>query len=218
MAPTTLGERLAQSIRLEQENTREAAERAAREASDNAMHEYRTVARFFESAQKAFMQGIEAGKPTKSLEIVVGTRGLGDAKNTEVYGILKMFESADKPRITQPNHPFHSLWCEFLEWARTNGLEPTWDYRWDGGGVHSWWVLGVKPLTPAAAAQPWTNPNDVTKQHTYCLHVLGSVVYAYLDASRALEALNREPQAQEHLARFSALRVKCQALSAQLGL
>lgn len=56
----------------------------------------------------------------------------------------------------------------------------------------------------ASGASPWAgefvNPNDVRVQHSYCLHVLASTQYAYLQMVQLLRARAHDPEVAKFLA------------------
>ncbi len=145
--PQSLGEQLAYNLAQEKSNTAAAAGNAALHTSPEALAKLTTVARFFESARSFFEQSIPAGVPQRKLHIVVGTTSPGCGQHQDVYTALEMWSTTtDEPRIVQSSHWLHALWSDFLFWANSVGLQPVWTYCWDGGGMHSWYQLSVKPL------------------------------------------------------------------------
>ena len=216
----SLGAKLAQTIDDEKRGTRAAAERAASRTSAQDLREFRQVADFFDKARAFFTKGIKAGTPLKKLEFIVGTEAVGKSSHAKVYSILSMWDSSDAPRITQPKHAMHALWAEFTTWAEANGLEARWEYRHDGAGINSWFALLVKPSATAlagAAAPEFVNPNDVTVQHNYCLHVLNSTLHGYLNAVKVLQALQGHPVADAHLIKYEKLIAASRVLHEKLN-
>lgn len=45
---------------------------------------------------------------------------------------------------------YFSIWVEFQDWCASNGLQPRWDYCWDGGGMSSWYILKIEPAADVA--------------------------------------------------------------------
>lgn len=215
MTQPTLGNILSQTQQEEHQNTRDAALRKATAQSQEELENFRRVDAFFEEARKFFTEGIVNRVPVKQLCLTVGTERPGKSSYAGVYSALALYESYDPPRITQPKHKFHSLWAEFLAWANSNGLQPKWVYCHDGGGMHSWFELKVEPLATLKAAV-FVNPNDVRRQHAYCLHVLHSTSLGLLKAADALAALQGHPVANDALTKLEPLLVSTRKVVSDL--
>lgn len=82
---------------------------------------------------------------------------LGDWKNDIIYAI----DNGHEPKFVRlpryvndystgsiglPKHLHHDLILPFQEWATAEGLELVINDAWDGGGMESWWEIGVRSL------------------------------------------------------------------------
>lgn len=213
----SLGEILAQTQQAEKDNTRHAAERQARQESEEALQKFQVVEKFFESAKAFFEDGIRQQIAVRKLSIMVGSEFRGSSDNVEVADILRLHSASGKdPECTKSGRYF-SLWQDFAFWCAQCGLAPKWVYEWDGGGMSSWYRLKVEPAPAISAASRFVNPNDVRKHHAYCLHVLGSTVDGLLKAERALQALRTYPIAAATLRDLDTLLVATEAIHQQLN-
>lgn len=148
MTKLSLGARLAANNAEAEAQTRAWAEKAAAAKSAEELAKFEAVANLFDEAQIFFTDGILAGKTVKSLRLQVGQAAIGDSKYMAAYNALGMYSWYQKKEdsyITKPS-PYFCLWRDFKAWAAENDLEAYWIYRYDGGGVHSWFELAVRPV------------------------------------------------------------------------
>lgn len=150
MSNMSLGARLAKNISEEDRNTREAAERKAALESAEGRANFKTIEDFFIGCEKYFTAGILAGTPTKKLLVIVGTPAIGNSQNSEVYSLLRLYDSSNPPKVTKPNHLYYGLWLDFVQWATQNELVAEWQYTHDGVGLLSWYHLVIKPAINSA--------------------------------------------------------------------
>ncbi len=218
MEPLSLGARLSRHLSEEKQNTRAAAEREALAQSEAALQAFQRVAHFFNTAKEFFTDGITAGTPSRKLFIMVGTPYREKGDNADIYQLLKLYDSANPPRITQPKHLYHSLWADFQAWAANNGLVPEWKYQYDGGGMSSWYELRVAPAQPAPyALDTALAQQDVRGNHAHCLSALRSTTEGLLDAVTALEDRPQSPSSRRALERLRPLAQFARQLRSQLN-
>ncbi|MNR71902.1 hypothetical protein D3C71_25810 [compost metagenome] len=140
MSTTTLGATLAATIEDEQARTLEAARRKAAGQSEKAQRELQTVEDFFAKAKQHFIDGIVKRIPSDKLGILVGQTPQR-SENTTIYSLLKLYNGRGST--------FFPVIKAFEDWAASEGLEVKWVYEHDGGGVHAWYTLTVKPRVAA---------------------------------------------------------------------
>jgi hypothetical protein len=150
--PLDLGALLANTRQQEKDNTREAAERAARQTSQAALEAFNEVAAFFAEAKGFFTDAIRQRLPSRQVEVLVGdTRRASTQLATRTYHHLSLWANSVAPRVLERHHPMHCLWADFEQWALDAGLQPSWQYRHDGCGMESWWALRVDPAADAVS-------------------------------------------------------------------
>ncbi len=221
MTQPSLGQRLAQTQAEEKARTVASQRNAARHLSEDDLKRFNQVFSFFDDAKHFFEQAILDQTPTTQLRIQVGRTGpQGSASHMAVYQTLRGWDyDGNELRSLKGGGAFASLWTDFQAWARSQGLVAQWQYAHDGGGMESWWYLRVTPDSAALAGAPAVAVvpgNDVRLSHAYSLHVLGSVLHGYRDATRALGALQGHPVAQAHLSKYKDLIQTVHLLHADL--
>lgn len=112
-------------------------------ASEAERKEHAVIRDFLEKCRTFFITQITNQEPTKHLFVLMGRTG----HKTENYDAYSLFEfTANGTGIVSPKFKYTSLWLDFVGWAKEQGLEPRWQYCWDGGGDNSWYTLTVVPL------------------------------------------------------------------------
>lgn len=146
-----LGELLSQNIQREKQAATDSAAALDQQRTEEARRTFLVGKRFFDDARDYFTQGIVAREPVKSLYRQVGGKhysAAGVECHAEFSQVLQGYQYSDEKRGPNSLHDpkrFASLWHEFQQWAREQGLVATWHYCYDGGGMDSWWQLRVAP-------------------------------------------------------------------------
>ena len=141
-----LGAILAQTAINEKNHSKALAKQRAGAESAQALHEFKLMEQFFESARQTFTEKILARVDTSKIGVLVGHTG-STSENDEVSSLLRLY-SQTAPEVTLMNSRFASLWVEFTGWATEQGLKVFWEHEHDGVGVHSWYNLKVKLPMP----------------------------------------------------------------------
>ena len=145
MQPKTLGQLLAQTKHQEENHSLELAEARANAKNEEARKRWNLIKDFYENAKVVLTKQIQDRIPTKKLGVLVVQTGT-DSQNIDVYNYYGWY--GKEARIS-PQNETYPLWKAFCEWAHDQDLVPVWDYQWDGGGVHSWYILRLTPIPPA---------------------------------------------------------------------
>lgn len=138
----SLGAQLAATVKAEKDNTEDLARLRAAQQGAEAAAKYRAVEVAYDDAKQTITLQILSRKPTRELGVMVGFDG-SKRRHDAAYSALELFRGLDL--ATGKRSPYFPLWRAFSEWAHGQGLEPEWHSCWDGGGIHSWYVLRVKP-------------------------------------------------------------------------
>ncbi|MBC8739778.1 hypothetical protein F6X40_23990 [Paraburkholderia sp. UCT31] len=138
MSSHTLGERLRSILADQEARSLEALRRRAAAEGELEVVALERVEAFFGAVRETVIAQIEAGRAPKPF-------ALGQADTREVARVLGVSSWSQTAGIVEPRHKYHSVWLDFSEWLKSNGLEATWKYDWDNGGIHSWFNLTVKP-------------------------------------------------------------------------
>lgn len=146
--PQTLADILNETAQREKSHEiRLAAERANTESAE-AARDWKLAETFFQTARETFTRLITTRVPIKEVGILVGNTG-SRSENNDIYSLFQLYSQKDSSTFFRPTSKYFPLWNEFSSWAKSQGLEVVWEYQWDGGGIHSWYVLQVKALPSA---------------------------------------------------------------------
>lgn len=108
------------------------------------------VTAFYETAKTEFEAQIRAGK--SKIQIMVGSEYQGKSSHAEVEQLLLAGQYGRQMGLTQivsnPKHAYYPLWKAFSGWASKQGLDASFEYDYDGGGMSSWHHLTVKASKP----------------------------------------------------------------------
>jgi hypothetical protein len=146
-----LGEMLAHNIKREKQAAEDSAAALEQMRTEEARRIFNTAKRFFDDARTFFINGITNGEEVAKLFVQVGGArysGFRGDTHQEFDRVLEGYQYKDEklgPTSLHDPKRFASLWHEFQQWARENGLIAKWHYAWDGGGMESWWLLKVEP-------------------------------------------------------------------------
>lgn len=147
-----LGDVLRERIDAQAQKTADGDLAKAQEAGRLAKANFEAVTSFFENVKVQLVKAITEGK-TKH-EVLIGRSDTGN-HNAKIHGLLLPGgDQQDMQKgLERPSHPFHGTWTEFVQWAAEENLAVKLDYRWDGGGMHSWNALVIQPA-PVPAPKP----------------------------------------------------------------
>jgi hypothetical protein len=141
----TLGEKLAinQALKNSQDTAYLKAQAAAQEEEN--LRKFKLVQDFFDQAKVTITAAIEKGETGVAIQT-----GLthSNVANMEVHTLLRAGCSGNDlaALLSFKTHPYFCLWRDFTGWGASEGLVLKFDYRWDGGGMHSWDVLICTPV------------------------------------------------------------------------
>ena len=142
----TLGAILAETAQNEKNHSSALAAQRAGEQSAKALHEFKLVERFFNSARQTFTEKIVLRVDSSKIWVLVGNTG-SKQDNDDVASLLRLYTQTP-PAVTLSTGRFASLWVEFTTWATEQGLNVVWSYEHDGVGLNSWYHLKVTPPLP----------------------------------------------------------------------
>lgn len=149
---SNLGQLLRQNDELEQTNPVEAARLRAKRKGEKAIRDFGVVEALFEGAKSFFIKQINDGLTTAEIKYLVGTASRGVSQHDAAYSALGLFNSpktGDKDLgevLASRKDDLAPLCQRFNAWAANEGLKAFWVYEHDGGGMHAWYHLRVKPL------------------------------------------------------------------------
>lgn len=144
-----LGEKLHRNrVELEGAKTQAEAKERAKKAAECARKE-KAIREFLDTTKKLIVNNIEAGNDIRRYPISSRFR----YENGFSLGTSKW---------NPMTHP--SIWNEFVQWGRENGLNVTAEHDHDGGGMDSWDVIVIAPATPFDKGIP---PNADERRDLY---------------------------------------------------
>ena len=123
-----LGDKLKSTIAAREEAARMAEEEKRRQADAKNRRERAKILEWLRDWKGDVIHAIENGHEPKPFR-------LPEYVNDYSTGSIGL-----------PKHPHHDLILPFQEWAATEGLELRITDNWDGGGMESWWEIGVRSL------------------------------------------------------------------------
>lgn len=148
---TPLGKKLAANILAQQNAKRDAALAQALLNSEMDKKEFKAVSDFFAEVKEAVSTAIQQGAAFNDLKILVGARKTDKAllHASPVVSELLRPHSYNKSGLLalQKNGRFEAIAYEFESWAKSELLEPIWNYEHDGVGIYSWFSMTFKPAS-----------------------------------------------------------------------
>jgi hypothetical protein len=142
---TTLGERLKARETREEADKIAKLQRESAEAGEKALEDLHAVQEYFDRVKANIIADIMGDRPVR--KITLGLRGDNSGNVASILCTYNWTSNVGDRSIAEPHHKYHAVWEKFEQWADSEGLDVSFQYQWDTGGMESWYELKVKLRT-----------------------------------------------------------------------